>query len=310
MDILSHVLPESLSYHAYFVLVAVLIIAAIYINDTWYNGRLPKLSGKSSIVSYGYEENNGPSTWPSVFPSAGGNNQSPINLQERWAIIRRSEMEPMLKFSNEIHTMPCEMKIYNNGQSVAIYANWANGKRPVLFGGPLKEDYCFQNIRFRWGPNDTEGTEHMINSAKYAIELQAAFIGESSDTEDILQAARDGSLLMLTYLFMVTPMDNPFLEPIITSLKYIKFPMGCLCVEPIILSLLMPVFSRDYFTYKGSLTFPPCTEGVTWIIKAEPLMVSSRQARKFRKLCGCYGRIETNIRPVQKLNGREILYYD
>lgn len=100
------------------------------------------------------------------------------------------------------------------------------------------------------------------------------------------------------------------MEPIITSLKYIKYPSGCICIEPIILSLLMPEFSRDYFTYTGSLTFPPCTEGVRWVIKPEPLMISSRQVKKFRKLCGCNGPMENNTRPVQNLANRDIFYYD
>lgn len=308
MDYLDHILPDEQYSHIFFIAVAVFVIACLYACDNWCNGR--KIFNKSSVAAYGYEEYNGPATWHQRFPDAAGSKQSPINLQDIHSVTINSETEPLLKFSSDIHSPPSEMKIYNNGYSIAIYANWANGKRPSLFGGPLKEDYNFLNIRFRWGPNDIEGSEHMINSAKFALELQAAFISERSSTEDILIAAREGSFLMLSYLFMVTPMDNPYLEPILTSLKYIKFPMACLCIEPIILSLLMPDFSRDYFSYVGSLTFPPCTEGVRWIVKAEPLMISSRQVRKFRKLCGCYGRIETNSRPIQKVNDREILYYE
>lgn len=310
MDYLEYIIPDDFYSHLYFVGVAVFVIACLYASDNWNTGRFPKIFQSSGVGAYGYEENNGPATWHLRFPAAGGTKQSPINLQDRCSLIINSETEPLLKFSSDIHCPPSEMKIYNNGYTIAMYANWANGKRPTLFGGPLKEDYNFLNIRFRWGPNDIEGSEHMINSSKFAMELQAAFISEHSKTEDILQAARDGYFLMLSYLFMVTPLDNPYLEPIITSLKYVKFPMACLCIEPMVLSLLMPDFSRDYFTYIGSLTFPPCTEGVRWIVKGEPLMISSRQVRKFRKLCGCFGRIETNSRPIQKINGRELLYYD
>lgn len=307
MEYLNALLPESISSHVVFLAIAIFVIACLYASDTWSNGRLPQLPG---AITYGYDENNGPSTWYSKFPAAAGSKQSPINLQDRLAVTVNSESEPLLKFSGDIHHPPSEMKVYNSGHGISIYINWENGKRPILFGGPLKEDYHFLNIRFKWGPNDYEGTEHMMNSSKYAMELQAAFVSDTSDTDDILLASRDGSLLMVSYLYMVTAMDNPYLEPIITSLKYIKFPSGCLCIEPIILSLLMPDFSRDYFTYEGSLTFPPCTEGVRWIVKSEPLMISSRQVRKFRKLCGYRGRIENNVRPVQKINDRELVYYD
>lgn len=165
-------------------------------------------------------------------------------------------------------------------------------------------------IRFEYLTKfDLPGSEHMINSTRYSMELQIAFVKCSAIEEDLIIAARNGCLLMLSYLFMVTPIDNPYLEPIVTGLKFIRNPMSYLCIEPIILSLLIPDFSRDYYCYTGSLTFPPCTEGVLWIIKPEPLMISSKQIRQFRRINGCFGNIQNNTRPVQKLNNREVSYY-
>lgn len=48
-------------------------------------------------------------------------------------------------------------------------------------------------------------------------------------------------------------------------------------VEPFPLDDLIHTFDGDYVTYKGSLTTPPCTEGVIWIISFTPLPVSERQ---------------------------------
>jgi hypothetical protein len=47
--------------------------------------------------------------------------------------------------------------------------------------------------------------------------------------------------------------------------------------EPFALSRLVPEFSNLYLTYNGSLTTPPCTETVSWVIRKEPLTVSRQQ---------------------------------
>ncbi|XP_057669671.1 carbonic anhydrase 13-like [Diorhabda carinulata] len=295
------------SYH-YFFIAAVVVLGCLYLYDAIYevNCQPPR---NLEFTSYNYSEGNGPSFWNKIFSKANGNLQSPINILEtRVEVISSDEACPLI-FSEEFHIVPAEMKLYNNSHNVVLYASWPNCTYPTIVGGPLEEEYRFVNLRLRWGSNDFEGSEHMINSVKFAMELQAAFVKKSSCQEDILTAATNKSLVMLSYFFMVTPIDNPYFEPMITALRYLKRPMSYICIEPITLSLLTPDFTRDYYTYMGSLTFPPCTEGVRWIIKPEPLMISSRQVKQFRKLYGCEKRIDTNTRPVQSTNDREVIYY-
>jgi carbonic anhydrase len=55
-----------------------------------------------------------------------------------------------------------------------------------------------------------------------------------------------------------------------------------------------------YFTYSGSQTAPPCTEGVTWIVLKTPMEVSAAQIQKFARL------YPHDVRPVQPLNGRVV----
>ena len=52
-------------------------------------------------------------------------------------------------------------------------------------------------------------------------------------------------------------------------------------VKPFALDDLIETFSSDYVTYKGSLTTPPCSEGVVWIISSKPLPISERQVSIF-----------------------------
>ena len=62
---------------------------------------------------------------------------------------------------------------------------------------------------------------------------------------------------------------------------------------------LLPA-SLDYYTYAGSLTTPPCTEGVQFYILKQPVSISAQQLSAFRKL------YPMNARPLQPLNERVI----
>ena len=65
------------------------------------------------------------------------------------------------------------------------------------------------------------------------------------------------------------------------------------------LAKLLPE-KREYFTYMGSLTTPPCSEGVTWIVLKQPHLVSAEQI-------GVFGHLyRNNARPVQAANSRLI----
>ena len=65
------------------------------------------------------------------------------------------------------------------------------------------------------------------------------------------------------------------------------------------LAKLLPE-KRDYYTYMGSLTTPPCSEGVTWLVMKEPLQLSPEQI-------GIFGHLyRNNARPVQAANSRLI----
>ena len=68
---------------------------------------------------------------------------------------------------------------------------------------------------------------------------------------------------------------------------------------PIDLNQLLPE-QRGYFTYMGSLTTPPCSEGVLWMVMKQPVPVSDYQIAVFSRL------YPMNARPVQPANGRLI----
>jgi carbonic anhydrase len=57
---------------------------------------------------------------------------------------------------------------------------------------------------------------------------------------------------------------------------------------------------RDYYTYMGSLTTPPCTEGVLWLVMKQPMQASPQQMAIFSRL------YPFNARPVQPNGGRVV----
>ena len=63
---------------------------------------------------------------------------------------------------------------------------------------------------------------------------------------------------------------------------------------------LLPA-SRGYFTYTGSLTTPPCSEGVRWIVLRSTATLSRREIATFA------AHYPNDARPIQNLNGRKVL---
>jgi carbonic anhydrase len=63
---------------------------------------------------------------------------------------------------------------------------------------------------------------------------------------------------------------------------------------------LLPANRAAYYTFTGSLTTPPCSEGVTWFVLRTPTSISSTEVARFAQL------YPMNARPTQPLNGREI----
>ncbi len=63
---------------------------------------------------------------------------------------------------------------------------------------------------------------------------------------------------------------------------------------------LLPA-NRSYYTFSGSLTTPPCTEGVSWFVLEKPVTISNKQVATFAAI------YPYDERPTQSLNGRTVL---
>jgi carbonic anhydrase len=93
--------------------------------------------------------------------------------------------------------------------------------------------------------------------------------------------------------------ENPFIQTLWNNLPLEKN----VAVQPpatqIDLASLLPT-TRSYYTYMGSLTTPPCSEGVLWLVMKQPVQVSQDQINIFSRL------YKNNARPIQPAAGRVI----
>jgi len=108
----------------------------------------------------------------------------------------------------------------------------------------------------------------------------------------------DGKLAVVAVLLATGP-QNPLLKTLWNNLPREKEREVTVDKVEINVGDLLPR-DRAYYTFQGSLTTPPCTEGVTWFVLKQPTPISGDEVDRFSRL------YPMNARPVQPLNGREI----
>jgi carbonic anhydrase len=87
-------------------------------------------------------------------------------------------------------------------------------------------------------------------------------------------------------VFQLSEQPNPALNAIVSLLDaVVGAELQVTLTPPFPLQMLGVTFPSGYVTYRGSLTTPPCSEVVTWIVSSRPLVLSAGQVR--RRNCRC-----------------------
>jgi carbonic anhydrase len=114
----------------------------------------------------------------------------------------------------------------------------------------------------------------------------------------LVHRADDGRLAVVAVL-LEKGTENPMIQTLWNNLPLEKNVDVLPPAASINLEQFLPT-SRAYYTYMGSLTTPPCSEGVLWLVLKQPVAISPEQVAIFSRL------YRNNARPIQPVNNRLI----
>ena len=217
-----------------------------------------------------YEGKREPAAWGTLKPEwatcAKGEQQSPVDI----TVSRTVNLVDMA-----FAYTPSEVVAVNNGHTIQV--DVANGGSVTLDG----EAYALKQFHFH------RPSEHTVAGKASAMELH------------LVHADKDGKLAVLGVMLNLGE-ANAALAPVWAALPAER---GATAKIPAVfdVSTLLPADHAAY-RYQGSLTTPPCSEGVEWSVMKKPVTLSAAQDAAFAKIFTA-----GNSRPVQALGKRALL---
>ncbi|XP_045746245.1 carbonic anhydrase 5A, mitochondrial [Mirounga angustirostris] len=241
--------------------------------------------------------------WKGLASTPGGTRQSPINI--RW---RDSVYDPQLKPLRVSYAAASCLHIWNTGYFFQVeFDDSAEGSG--ISGGPLENLYRLKQFHFHWGAANERGSEHTVDDHVYPAELHLVH-WNSVRYRNYKEAVTGENGVAVIGVFLKLGARHEALQKLVEVLPEIKHKGARAAVGPFQPSHLLPT-CRDYWTYPGSLTTPPLSESVTWIIQKQPVEVAQSQLAAFRTLLSsALGEEEhsmvDNYRPLQPLMNRKV----
>lgn len=228
-------------------------------------------------------DENGPENWGTIKTKwancSTGKMQSPIDLSDK-----RVTSVPSLGYLNYSYS-PAFADIVNRGHDIKVNFS-GNSAGSLVINGTR---YFLRQVHWH------SPSEHTHNGRRYDMELHMVHESAANKTAVIGLLYEVGSpdkfLLRL----------EPFLR-LIADQKDRREPVGV--VDP----NLARGEAKAYYRYMGSLTTPPCTEGVVWTIDQKIRPVAKYQVDLLREAVDDGN--ENNARPLQELNNRNISLFD
>lgn len=204
-----------------------------------------------------------------------GKHQSPIDLAA--ATINNTKTLNKLQALYDIDT-PI---FFNSGHGVQVNTS-------LSYTGALKigeESYPLIQFHFH------EPSEHVVGNKRFPAELHFVHINE------------DGRIIVLATAIDVGD-ENAIFQTILDNTPHqegVKNANSGIQINP---TLLLPALDQenlDFYTFAGSLTTPPCSEGVQWYLLPKVITISAAQLEQLK------GFYTNNARLPQALNGRAVL---
>ncbi|MCF6337584.1 MAG: carbonic anhydrase [Gammaproteobacteria bacterium] len=227
------------------------------------------IAGGGHNSGWGYTGHAGPEHWANIseeFALCGkGKEQSPINISD----AKISNL-PAIQFDYKSGSL----EILNNGHTIQV--------------------------------NDTAGSNITVGGEKYKL-LQFHFHTPSENIVDgkvfpkemhLVHKNAKGQLAVVSVLTKAGA-KNTALDKIWAHMPSKAGDKKMLASVNVNAAELLPT-DRSYYSFKGSLTTPPCSEGVKWMVLKMPIEASNTQIKQFAEVIG------SNARPVQPVHAREL----
>ncbi|MEQ9888017.1 carbonic anhydrase [Pectobacterium zantedeschiae] len=225
----------------------------------------------ANSVHWGYEGNDDPAHWGKLSPDFSlcetGKNQSPVNIRQ----ALNTQHEPL-----QLAFQSGTQQIINNGHTVQV--NVSAGNTLLLDN----ETFTLQQFHFH-APSENE-----IDGKQFPLE--GHFVYKNAD----------GALTVIAVMFQegaVNPQLVIAWQQIPTRVDHAEDVR-----TPVAIQSLLPT-SLNYYRFSGSLTTPPCSEGIRWLVLENPVTASAEQISQFSSVMH-----HANNRPIQPLNGRIIIH--
>ncbi|MCL2644783.1 MAG: carbonic anhydrase family protein [Betaproteobacteria bacterium] len=200
-----------------------------------------------------------------------GFNQTPINIEG----ALKADLKPLqLQYKNSSQT------VVNNGHTVQVDVSSGGGSMVL-------DDKAFELLQFHFH----SPSENHINGKSFPMEVH--FVHRSPQ----------GELAVLGLMFSEGKANQQLEEAWKAMPKEKNKPKAL--AKGVDIHALLPK-QLDYYRFSGSLTTPPCTEGVRWLVLKEPVSISKEQIGQFVAVMKQMGHTHTN-REVKSLNGRVVL---
>ncbi|KAI0527342.1 hypothetical protein KFK09_002942 [Dendrobium nobile] len=246
------------------------MVAFLYINDA---------SVEQEEFSYKRGAWNGPEHWGDINKDwetcKTGRMQSPVAVDDKNIIVAQQPEDLQWSY------YPKNAVMMNHGHAIVI--EWKDEAGAVWIN---KTEYSLKQVHWHMP------SENTINGHRFDLEVHM-----------LHQRTTDQKMAMISNLYKI---GNP--DPFFTKVeKYIgaisrkmdaKVEIGI--IDPKEISRVID----KYYRLKGSITIPPCTEGVTWTINRNVRTISVEQLKSLKE-AAVVG-YERNARPLQPLNGREV----
>jgi len=224
-------------------------------------------------VHWAYEGMAGPALWGTLkneyLVCGVGTQQSPVNIDPKSAIATKVG-------DIVFNYQPSSLEVLNNGHTVQV--NFAPGSS-IQFKGKT-----FELLQFHFH----SPSEHQIDYRYY--DMEAHLVHKSADGE-----------LAVIGVMLESRGSHPVMDAIWEHFPHEINKPKTVVGATVNAADLLPANRKAYYHYMGSLTTPPCSEIVNWIVMQDPISVTGTQVTTFVNALG------ENNRPVQPLHRRHVV---